>query len=81
MLATTPIYEIAWDKLPENFVLPDDYWLSWWDDRGNLLLWGSELVERERQRTELEHQRAEEERQHIDRLAVQLRAVGIEPDL
>jgi hypothetical protein len=61
----------SWKGMREN---RDSYWLRWWDDRGNLLLWGSELVDRERQRTELERQRA-------DRLAAQLRAAGIEPDL
>ena len=42
------------------------YWLRWWDEQGNLLLWGSELVEQERQRAE--------------RLVAQLRAAGIEPE-
>ncbi|NMG05712.1 Uma2 family endonuclease [Brasilonema sp. UFV-L1] len=36
------------------------YWLRWWDDNGNLLLWGSERAER---------------------LAAQLRAAGIEPEI
>ena len=48
-------------------------WLRWRDETGELLCWGSELVEQERQRTEQERQRAE-------RLAAQLRAAGIEPD-
>ncbi len=47
-------------------------WLRWWDEQGNLLLWGTELAEQERQR-------AEQERQRAERLAAQLRAVGIEP--
>ncbi|WP_017314999.1 Uma2 family endonuclease [Mastigocladopsis repens] len=42
------------------------YWLRWWDEQG-LLLWGSELAEQERQRAE--------------RLAAQLRAAGIEPEI
>ncbi|MEH2363646.1 Uma2 family endonuclease [Nostoc sp.] len=41
-------------------------WLRWWDEQGNLLLWGRELVEQERQR--------------VERLAAQLRAAGIEPE-
>ncbi|MBX9258590.1 Uma2 family endonuclease [Desmonostoc muscorum CCALA 125] len=49
-------------------------WLRWWDEQGNLLPWGTELAEQERQRTEQEHQRAE-------RLAAQLRAAGIEPEV
>jgi hypothetical protein len=48
-------------------------WLRWWDEEGNLLWWGTEQIEQERQRTEQERQRAE-------RLAAQLRAVGIEPE-
>ena len=28
------------------------YWLRWWDEHGELLLWGSELVAQERQRAE-----------------------------
>ncbi|MCL1473377.1 Uma2 family endonuclease [Argonema antarcticum] len=64
------------------------WWLRWWDDNGEQLLWGSELAEQERQRAEQERQRAEQERQRAeqeqlraDRLADQLRAAGIEPDL
>lgn len=41
------------------------FWLRWWDESGQMLLWGTELVERERQRAE--------------RLAAQLRSAGIEP--
>lgn len=41
-------------------------WLRWWDSQGNLLLTGEE--------------RAEQERQRADRLAEQLRSLGIEPD-
>ncbi|MFM6898447.1 MAG: hypothetical protein ACKPKF_14530, partial [Microcystis panniformis] len=41
-------------------------WLRWWDKSGNLLLWGSELVEQEKQRAE--------------RLAAKLRALGVEVD-
>jgi Uma2 family endonuclease len=37
-------------------------------------------AEQERQRAEQEHQRAEQERQRADRLAAQLRALGIEPE-
>ncbi len=43
------------------------HWLRWWDEGGNLLLWGTEQIERERQRAE--------------RLAAQLRAAGIEPEV
>ncbi|MBW4569308.1 MAG: Uma2 family endonuclease [Tolypothrix carrinoi HA7290-LM1] len=49
------------------------FWLRWWDEQGNLLLWGLEKAEQERQR-------AEQERQRAERLAAQLRAAGIEPE-
>ncbi|MDF5728407.1 MAG: Uma2 family endonuclease [Rhizonema sp. PD38] len=50
------------------------YWLRWWDEQGQMLLWGSELAEQERQR-------AEQERQRADKLTAQLRAAGIEPEV
>lgn len=49
------------------------YWLRWWDENGNLLLWGTERLEQERQR-------ADQERQRADRLESYLRSQGIEPD-
>jgi Uma2 family endonuclease len=42
------------------------HWLRWWDREGNLLLWGSEWIEQERQRAEQERQRAEQERQRAE---------------
>lgn len=45
----------------------EGYWLRWWDEQGNLLLWDTEQIEQERQR--------------VERLAAQLRAAGIEPKL
>jgi len=70
------------------------YWLRWWDSSGNLLLWGSELVEQERQRAEQEKQlaeqeklraeqeklRAEQEKQRAERLAAKLRSLGVDID-
>ncbi|MGC9525285.1 MAG: Uma2 family endonuclease [Limnospira sp.] len=44
----------------------EGYWLRWWDEQGNLLLWGTEQVQQERDRAE--------------RLIAQLRAAGIEPE-
>lgn len=52
-----------WQGQRENRV---GFWLRWWDEAGNLLLWGFE--------------KAEQERQRADRLAEQLRALGVEPD-
>jgi Uma2 family endonuclease len=49
------------------------FWLRWWNAQGELLLWGSELAN-------LEKQRAEQEKQRADRLAAQLRSLGFEPE-
>jgi Uma2 family endonuclease len=42
------------------------YWLRWWNSAGNLLPWGTESLEQERQRTEQERQRAEQEQQRAE---------------
>jgi hypothetical protein len=62
-------------------------WLRWWDSYGNLLLWGSELIELERQRAAQERQRTEQERQRAEqseaksiRLAQKLQEIGIDPE-
>jgi hypothetical protein len=63
------------------------YWLRWWDKSGNLLLWGSELVEQERQRAEQERQRAEQaeleleqEQIYCQRLVQKLKELGVNPE-
>ncbi|AFZ21751.1 Uma2 family endonuclease [Allocoleopsis franciscana] len=61
----------VWQGIRENRT---GYWLRWWDEHGELLLWGSESVNQERQEKEIAQQRAE-------RLAAQLRAAGIEPEI
>ncbi len=48
-------------------------WIRWHDRSGALLLTGAERAEQERLRAEQEYQRAE-------RLAAQLRTLGVEPD-
>jgi Uma2 family endonuclease len=50
----------------------DTYWLRWWDTQGNLLLWGSEKITLEKQRTEQEKQRAEQEKQRADLAELEL---------
>ncbi len=49
------------------------YWLRWWDESGEMLLWGAEMIEKERQEIAIFQQRG-------DRLAAQLKAAGIEPE-
>lgn len=69
-IAQTQLSLGVWEGIRENRT---GYWLRWWNENGELLLWGSELAIMERQRAEAERQRAE-------RLAQQLRAAGIEPE-
>ncbi|MEH2451413.1 Uma2 family endonuclease [Nostoc sp.] len=57
------------------------YWLRWWDENGELLLWGSELVAKEQQEKNAAQKRAEQERQRAEQLAAQLRALGVEPEV
>ncbi|AFZ58131.1 Uma2 family endonuclease [Anabaena cylindrica FACHB-243] len=64
------LYLSVWEGFRENRA---GKWLRWWDEQKNLLLWGLELVEQERQQTEKERQRAE-------KLAAQLRLLGINPE-
>lgn len=77
LIAEMNLYLGVWLGTRENRT---GKWLRWWDEQGNLLLWGSELAEQERQRAEQEKQRAEQEKQRAERLAAQLRSLGIEPD-
>lgn len=67
-----------WQGEYQNATLP---WLRWWDCQGNLLLTGDERANVESQRAEQERQRAEQERLRAERLAAQLRAAGIEPEV
>ncbi len=53
------------------------YWLRWWDESGNLLLWGSELVEQERQRAEQAIQQIEQTRRDA---IPRLQALGLSPE-
>lgn len=56
------------------------YWLRWWDEAGNLLLWSSEQAEQERQRADDAIANLEAERQRNEALAAKLRELGIDPD-
>ncbi len=71
------LYLGIWEGTRENLTTK---WLRWWDEKGNLLLWSSELVAQKQQEIEVEKQRAEQEKQRAERLAAQLRAAGIEPE-
>jgi hypothetical protein len=58
-------------------------WLRWCDRDGNLIPTGAEWRQRadqEQQRADQEQQRADQEQQRAERLAMRLRAMGINPD-
>ena len=55
-------------------------WLRWWDKDGNLLLWGQESLDLERQRLAEEKEKTEQEKQRAEKLASKLRNLGINPD-
>lgn len=57
------------------------YWLRWWNENGELLLWGSELAAKVQQEKNAAQERAEQERQRAEQLAAQLRALGVEPEV
>ncbi|MDJ0619161.1 MAG: Uma2 family endonuclease [Calothrix sp. MO_192.B10] len=66
----------VWQGKREN---REGYWLRWWDEGGNLLLWGTELVEQERQAKEQERQAKEVALKRLEELEKRLRDEGIEP--
>ena len=55
-------------------------WLRWHDASGALIQTGEENAEQEKKRAEKAENRAEQERNRADRLAAQLRALGITPE-
>lgn len=56
-------------------------WLRFYDEQGIWLPTQQELTEQERQERERERLRAEQEHQRAERLAAQLKALGIDPEL
>ena len=54
-------------------------WLRWWTESGDLLLWGFEQADQERQRADQEQQRANQEQRRSERLAEKLRELGVDP--
>ena len=55
-------------------------WLRWWDQSENLLLWGSEIIEQERQRAEQAESQLQQEQAMRQRFNDRLRSLGIDPD-
>lgn len=65
----------VWQGRKEN---RDGYWLRWWDEAGNLLLWGSELIQQEREAKEQEREAKEAALKRLEELEHKLRDAGIE---
>ncbi|BAY86215.1 hypothetical protein NIES267_57210 [Calothrix parasitica NIES-267] len=65
----------VWQGKREN---RDGYWLRWWDEAGNLLLWGNELVQQEREAKEREREAKETALKRLEELEQKLRDAGIE---
>ncbi len=63
-IAQRDLFLGRWQGTRENRT---GYWLRWWDEKGQLLLWG---MEKSRQLVE-----------RAEKLAAQLRAAGIEPEV
>lgn len=81
-IAQMNLFVGLWQGTRENRT---GYWLRWWDEQGELLLWGAEMVERERQAKEVAQQQAQRERQakeaaqeRAEELAARLRELGID---
>lgn len=69
-----PLMDVAigvWEGAYQN---QHERWLRWWSAAGELLLTGQEKAQQEKQRADAAESKA-------DRLASQLRALGIEPDV
>jgi hypothetical protein len=81
-LAEMDLFIGVWLGKREN---PEGYWLRWWDATGKLLLWGTELVQQERQAKEAAEQQALQEGQakeaaqkQLEQLQQKLWEAGIE---
>jgi Uma2 family endonuclease len=66
-----------WDGMYEGMTAQ---WLRWCDLEGSFILTGAELSAQAQQRAEQAQQQAQHERERAERLAAQLRAIGIEPE-
>ncbi|TAF07653.1 MAG: Uma2 family endonuclease [Nostocales cyanobacterium] len=73
-LAEMALFIGVWEGKREN---RQGYWLRWWDQDGNLLLWGSELVQQERLAKEQERQEKEAALKRLEELEKRLRDAGI----
>lgn len=73
-IAEMDLFLGLWQGTREN---RSGLWLRWWDEAGNLLLWGFERAEQERQRAEQERQRAEQAEQSLRMAISRLRSMGL----
>ena len=75
-----PVLKLGLTLWHGQFENSEDVWLRWCDREGNVIPTGAERAKQADQLAEQARQRAEQERQRADRLAGQLRALGIEPN-
>lgn len=62
-----------------EYLRQEQSWLRWWDSKGQLLPTGRELAAQEKELAAQAMDVAQAERQRAERLAQQLRALGVEP--
>lgn len=65
-----------WQGTYLNF--PEQLWLRWWDEAGNLLLTGAERAQQAEQRAQQAEQQAEQERQQREQLMEKLRSLSLD---
>lgn len=63
-----------------DFQAATGQWLRWYDASDHWILTSAELAEQEKDRADQATQRAEQEKQWAERLAEQLRSLGIDPE-
>ncbi|MBW4683801.1 MAG: Uma2 family endonuclease [Komarekiella atlantica HA4396-MV6] len=73
-IAEMSLFLGVWQGVRENRT---GYWLRWWDENRELLLWGSELAAKEQQEKDAAQQRAEQERQARLNAVPQLLQMGL----
>lgn len=66
-----------WQGRYQNAELP---WLRWWNGQGDLLLTGEERADRAEVQLEQKEMQLAQEQSRAERLAEQLRALGVDPD-
>ncbi len=75
-LPNVGLQAILWEGRFEGIL---DKWLRWRDPEANLILLGEESAEREREMANRESEQANRENEGAERLAAELKSMGIDP--